>query len=456
PSPATSRWRRWRHVARVISAHHRALREQAITTAAVAAVARADPPVEGREVRDLWALRHRLMALAARTAAAELAVAAAAVASSTRLEAQLVKHLGHEGVGWARAVTSELAPSTAISLAGDVAALIRATEPSVLAAPWPDASTRLRGAGHDDLVAAVLGAARRAGSRAVFTGPTWDEAPERFWDLVVGLAVRGDVAVPGHRDVDELERHLATRPGWRRTRILTGQVVDVRLILVRRLVGDTVMLLTGRESSKAALLTLGGAVRRIDLELGERLVAGGRLASRDDVVHLTTAELATMLSGGIGPTAAEVGRRRRAIERWEAEEELPTIFVGAPTAVPRPMPAGDRMQGWGASAGRHTGAVRVMRRPRPALVQPGDVVVATRTDASWTPVFLRAGALVVEEGGPLSHAAIVARELGVPAVVNVPGVVEWLRAGAEPALVTIDGDEGTIVRHVPARLAEVA
>jgi pyruvate,water dikinase len=84
----------------------------------------------------------------------------------------------------------------------------------------------------------------------------------------------------------------------------------------------------------------------------------------------------------------------------------------------------------------------VLNAPDETEVVPGDVVVARRTDAAWLPVFLRAGAVVVEEGGPLSHAAIVARELDVPAVVNVPGVVARLHD--ESGEVTVDGDLGAV------------
>jgi pyruvate,water dikinase len=73
---------------------------------------------------------------------------------------------------------------------------------------------------------------------------------------------------------------------------------------------------------------------------------------------------------------------------------------------------------------------------------PGDVLVAHTTDASWSPLFLRAAAIVVEEGGPLSHAAILARELGVPAVVNVAGIVARLER--DHADVVVDGDDGTV------------
>ena len=73
----------------------------------------------------------------------------------------------------------------------------------------------------------------------------------------------------------------------------------------------------------------------------------------------------------------------------------------------------------------------------------GDILVASSTDASWSPLFVEAGAIVVERGGPLSHAAIVARELGVPAVLNVVGATGRL----DGEIVTVDGDEGVVVIH---------
>ncbi|MBI2168269.1 MAG: hypothetical protein HYU28_02035, partial [Actinobacteria bacterium] len=70
-----------------------------------------------------------------------------------------------------------------------------------------------------------------------------------------------------------------------------------------------------------------------------------------------------------------------------------------------------------------------------------DVVVAPTTDPSWTPLFLVAGAIVVERGGPLSHAAIVARELGLPAVLNAVGATHKL---ADGMIVDVDGEEGVV------------
>ncbi len=243
-------------------------------------------------------------------------------------------------------------------------------------------------------------------------------------------------------DLAELEEALVTLPGWRRTRLLTGQIIDVRRQMVRRLVRNAVELLERRETAKSLLLGLGGRLRLIDLELGRRLVHQGSLLHELDVEHLHPAEIRDALETGrtVGPEV--VLARRRCVERWRTEADLPLTFTGHPTAVPIGPPSGDRLDGWGASPGRHTGPVKFLRSPDDAAVEPGDVVVARRTDASWSPVFLRAAAVVVEEGGPLSHAAIVAREFGLPAVVNVPGATARLRD--ERAPVTVDGDRGLV------------
>ena len=74
-------------------------------------------------------------------------------------------------------------------------------------------------------------------------------------------------------------------------------------------------------------------------------------------------------------------------------------------------------------------------------IDRGEVLVAQTTDASWSPLFLRAGAVVVEQGGPLSHAAILARELGLPAVLNVDGATQLF----DGCVVTVDGDRGLVV-----------
>jgi rifampicin phosphotransferase len=88
-----------------------------------------------------------------------------------------------------------------------------------------------------------------------------------------------------------------------------------------------------------------------------------------------------------------------------------------------------------------SGKARVILDPGNAHLEPGEILVAPSTDPGWTPLFLTAGGLVMEMGGPMSHGAIVAREYGIPAVVGVPDATERLETGQR---ITVDGSEGIV------------
>jgi pyruvate,water dikinase len=99
------------------------------------------------------------------------------------------------------------------------------------------------------------------------------------------------------------------------------------------------------------------------------------------------------------------------------------------------------LAGTPASAGRVSGPARVVLDPVGARLEPGEVLVAPSTDPGWTPLFLTAGALVMEMGGANSHGAVVAREYGIPAVVGVADATLRIATGAR---VTVDGAAGLV------------
>jgi pyruvate,water dikinase len=363
-----------------------------VILAATEAVLEDRPALTGMDDGDLLAYRRRLIDLGARAMTVELAVASAAVAAYRSLEATLAGHLGEQA---AAAVAQRV--------------------------------TTGAGARRD----------RSADTcRSVFAGPTWGESGGE--PLPPHVPRRAEREAARH----ELEDELTGRPKWKRVRVLTGQVVDVRLHVLRRLIHDAADGLARREHVKAAVFAVGGEVRRVHLELGRRLTAAGILDVPEDVDLLRDAELSPSLAGA-PPAPAEVARRRRWMQQRQDEPPLPVRFTGTPTAQPVEVLRGDRWSGWAASPGRYTGRARVVTVPRPELLSPGEVLVAAATDAGWSPLFLRAGAIVVERGGPLSHAAIVARELGLPAVLNLAGAT----AGLDGRLVTVDGDSGEVVVH---------
>jgi pyruvate,water dikinase len=137
-----------------------------------------------------------------------------------------------------------------------------------------------------------------------------------------------------------------------------------------------------------------------------------------------------------------VAARRATFERERARRRIPRVLLSDGTdAEVALVPAGDGLLGSPASPGQATGAARVIRSPQGARLEPGEILVAPSTDPGWTPLFLTAGALVMEMGGMMSHGAVVAREYGIPAVVGVAGATDRIATGQR---VTVDGSSGTV------------
>jgi phosphohistidine swiveling domain-containing protein len=185
-------------------------------------------------------------------------------------------------------------------------------------------------------------------------------------------------------------------------------------------------------------------VRRWALEAGRRLAAAGALPVPDAVFALGVGELLDAAHGRV--PAAETARRARAGERllrsyrnFANPDELGARREHAPAPPPAPGPL---LSGTACSPGRGAGRARVVRALEDASrLAPGDVLVAPYTDTGWTPLFPGLAAVVTETGGLLSHAAVIAREYGIPAVLSVPGATRRIPDGAP---VEVDGAEGTV------------
>jgi phosphohistidine swiveling domain-containing protein len=185
------------------------------------------------------------------------------------------------------------------------------------------------------------------------------------------------------------------------------------------------------------------ATREALLGFGRRLYAEGLLDAVDDVWFLERGELA-----GAVDLRESVARRRAERERGRLDGVRP--YLGErPEARARDSvvegfygSAGSALQGAGASPGVAEGTARVVAGADDfSRVQVGDVLIATTTTPAWTPLFPSLAALVTETGGVLSHAAVVAREYGLPAVVGAAGATHAIRDGAR---VRVDGTTGTI------------
>jgi pyruvate,water dikinase len=197
-----------------------------------------------------------------------------------------------------------------------------------------------------------------------------------------------------------------------------------------------------RERLRSHVVHVLGLFRLVALDASRRLQVREPGIGPDAAFFLTLPELHGVLRGEHGSVGALVRLRRAQFERDCSLPDPPDIFVGFPPPLV-PADRGDgTLRGQGASSGAVEARVRVLRSPDDVeQLAPGEVLVVPSADVGWAPVFVVAGGLVTERGGPLSHACVVAREYGLPAVVGVRGATGALRTGDR---VRVDGDQGTV------------
>ena len=212
-----------------------------------------------------------------------------------------------------------------------------------------------------------------------------------------------------------------------------------------------------RENLRFERTRLFGSVRRIFLEVGKRFRADGLIADPGDIFYLRTEEIFDFVDGTAVSRELRglVAARKHEFDEYRDTPAPPDRFethgaVGAIRTFAAPTTtttvAGDERRGLGCCAGVVRGAARVVRDPRNAQLQPGCILVAERTDPGWVMLFPAARGLLVERGSLLSHSAIVAREMGIPAVVSIAGLMDWLHDGD---IVEFDGGSGIIRKLKP-------
>lgn len=309
-----------------------------------------------------------------------------------------------------------------------------------------DAARRFR-AGFDDLI-------YRFGSRST---QEW-EANARTWEsfpsIPLGMIDRMRLQ-PDDKDPAEQGRRLRAEREAALERVrtqLAGQPDE--LAAVDAALRSVALYSTAREQSKTNTIRVLHEGRLPMLELGRRYAAAGHFARPEDITMLREDELDTLVE------SPDVYRDVIA-KRWAWFEELskfePPFIIEAGKVPPvtewprREDPAadvaeaGEVLTGTPACAGTATGIARIINDPEDAVdLEPGEVLVAPFTDPGWTPLFTSAEAVVVNVGSPMSHAAIVSRELGIPCVLGVKNATKRIADGMR---ITVDGAAGTVVVH---------
>jgi rifampicin phosphotransferase len=290
----------------------------------------------------------------------------------------------------------------------------------------------------------------RYGHRTIYESywrqPRWREEPGYLLDSVSGLI---DVS----REALHQRQRKAVSDAWAAVK---ANVPWHGRLGLKNMVRNANAESNQRELARSSFVLMTDGCRPLLFHLGAQLAGMGALSDAKDVVELTVAEIGMALRGevqasGIASRAAD--RLAKRLE-WESQPGPDVIQEGAApipeinNAVLRSSSesTGDTRQGVAVGAGSARAIARVIHMPSEgARLGQGEILVAPSTDPAWTPLFLKAGGLVMETGGYLSHGAIVAREFAVPAVVNLPGVLDWIRDGD---LVEVNGATGE-VRRLP-------
>ncbi|WP_447919551.1 PEP/pyruvate-binding domain-containing protein [Achromobacter aegrifaciens] len=292
---------------------------------------------------------------------------------------------------------------------------------------------------------------RQYGHRAVYEtylrNARWREDPGYLLDSVLQLTGADLAALRARQDSaagQATQRLRAALPLWQRplaAKLLAGARIEGRQ----------------REAARSVLVAYLAAARKSALALGRRFVRPDGLAAADDIFHLTSPELFALAEARLAPAAAgrRAALRRVQLESWAATPDQDVIveYAEAGATVPAPLArhdpdATESWRGTPAAGGHARARAFVARTPSEGLAMPaGAILVAPSTDPAWTPLFLRAGALVMEAGGYLSHGAIVAREFGIPALVNVQGILQQVATGD---MLEVDASGGVVRRLAPA------
>lgn len=272
------------------------------------------------------------------------------------------------------------------------------------------------------------------------SNPPWREDPTQLDTVLAAYRKLGTEASPavraraGEADRQQAEAALfevipsLRRPAAKLTLRLARNVIPLRAV--------------GKIAYMLALDVARAAARRT----GALLADAGTLAQPDDVFYLTAEEML----GGLPADPARIVTERRVLRDHYCTLALPLHWTGPPTPAATATGASmagpgttmtRRLEGVGVSAGIAEGRARVVGDPAETDLEPGEILVAHTTDPSWASVMFMAEALVVDIGGQMSHAAVVARELGVPCVMNTVTGTGLIRTGDR---LRVDGTTGIV------------
>ena len=263
------------------------------------------------------------------------------------------------------------------------------------------------------------------------TSPTWETHPDLALVAIDRMRLVPDEVSPAVRHGGLIADRRAS---LRRVLDEAGKLGPVRRDEVGAALEHAGRLLAARDRSKTTLVRMLHEARMSCYEIGRRMVEQGYLDRVADFGMVTFEEFPAFLDDPES-FALTVQERR-------AEHEARSSRRPAPGAT------GATLAGAPGSPGLATGTVRIVTNPAdPGPLRPGDIAVSPAADPSSLPLFLPAGAVIIEAGDWLQHAVVVCRELAIPAICACVGATARL---ADGVVVTVDGAAGTVTIHETA------
>jgi rifampicin phosphotransferase len=283
--------------------------------------------------------------------------------------------------------------------------------------------------------------------------PSLRDDPLPLFASIRAYLARPDVDLERSAERDRLARAAAehrvrTRLAW------PFGLPSPRLLFLNWLVAAARRHVRDREQMRFARARVFGLARELFTGIGLRLAEIGRLDHARDVFYLTGDEASGVIRGTATTEdlRALVALRKSEYDSYRKEMPLPDRFetTGEPSAEmgrraswPSIAAADGTLSGIPCCAGTVRGTARLVLSPGEETVRAGEILVARETDPAWVTIFPLAAGILIERGSPLSHSAIVARELGVPTIVGIPGLTATLSTGMA---IEMDGGTGRITR----------
>ena len=262
--------------------------------------------------------------------------------------------------------------------------------------------------------------------------PRWREDPSYIEQIITSFHTNPNANPMKHLQAQRTNREKAKR---RIARLPVGKAAAFRK-RINKVLALTQRYMPFRETAKFYLMLGYELIRKALLELDRRYQLD------DGIFYLVPDELDRLIQGeDLQSMIAERKTTRSRLLKIEVPDVIYSDILNR-VGEPQAIEAKDEIQGVGVSVGVATGEAYVLRDAADAQIAGKNyVLVCPSTDPGWTPLFLHAAALVMEYGGTLSHGAIVAREYGIPAVVNIAAATQRIQSGQR---LRVDGSRGVV------------